>query len=107
MVGLTVATATLLALGAMVASGATAALPTVTEIPATAGTHGYPYDAVPEAPTIPGAPFVNLGEVGYTQREFKMSGADTIYKESGSWSSNGKWGVTASQTNVPYTTRLL
>jgi Alpha/beta hydrolase domain len=92
--------------GAVPASSA-AALPTVSEIPASAGTHGFPYDAVPEAPTVPGAPYVNLTEAGYAQHEFTMSGADTIYKQSGSWSSNGKWSVSASQTNVPYTTRLL
>ena len=84
-----------------------AALPTVTEIPASSGAHGYPYDAVPQTPTLPGAPFINLSEVGYAEREFTMSGADSIYRESGAWSSNGKWGVSASQSNVPYTTRLL
>ena len=84
-----------------------AALPTVSEIPASSGSHGYPYDAVPETPAVPGAPFINLGEVGYAQREFTMSGGATIYKQSGLWSSNGKWAVSPSQTNVPYTTRLL
>jgi hypothetical protein len=106
MVASTVLLTTFLALGAMTASNA-AALPTVTEIPAGSGVHGYPYDAVPETPALPGAPFINLGEVGYAQREFTMSGADTIYRESGPWSSNGKWAVSPSQTNVPYTTRLL
>ena len=94
------------AVGALAASSA-AALPTVNEIPAGSGTHGFAYDAVPQEPSIPGAPFVNLSEAGYTEREFTMSGADTIYKQSGVWSSNGKWGVSASKTNVPYTTRLL
>jgi Alpha/beta hydrolase domain len=102
----TVASTMCLAVGAVAASSAVAQ-PTVTEIPASSGAHGYPYDAVPEAPTIPGAPFINLAEVGYAQREFTMSGADTIYRESGSWSSNGKWAVSPSQTKVPYTTRLL
>ena len=90
----------------MAASGA-AALPTLTEIPAGSGTHGFAYDAVPQTPTVPGAPFINLAEVGYAEREFTMSGSDTIYKQSGSWASNGKWSVTASKTNVPYATRLL
>ena len=79
----------------------------MTEIPAGSGTHGYPYDAVPQTPTVPGAPFINLSEVGYAEREFTMSGGATIYRQSGFWSSNGKWGVSPSQTNVPYTTRLL
>ncbi len=91
----------------MVAASSAAALPTVTEIPSGSGTHGYAYDAVPQTPTVPGAPYINLNEVGYTEREFTMSGGATIYKQSGLWSSNGKWGVSASQTNVPYTTRLL
>jgi hypothetical protein len=95
-----------LAVGALGASVA-AALPTLTEIPAAAGTHGFAYDAVPQKPTVAGAPFINLAEVGYAEREFTMSGTDTIYKQSGSWSSNGKWAVSPSQTNVPYTTRLL
>jgi hypothetical protein len=84
-----------------------AAQPTLTEIPAGSGSHGFPYDAVPQAPTIPGAPFINLKEAGYAEHEYTMSGSDTIYKESGFWSSNGKWGVSPSQTNVPYSTRLL
>jgi hypothetical protein len=92
--------------GAMAASGA-AALPALTEIPAGSGTHGFAYDAVPQTPTVPGAPFINLSEVGYAEREFTMSGSDTIYKQSGSWASNGKWSVSASKTNVPYATRLL
>jgi len=98
--------ATFLAVGAVAASSA-AALPTVSEIAPGSGAHGFAYDAVPQTPTVPGAPYVNLGEAGYAEREFTMSGADTIYKQSGIWSSNGKWGVTAAQTNVPYTTRLL
>ena len=101
-----VASTMFLAVSAVAASSA-AALPTVTEIPAGSGSHGFPYDAVPQTPTVPGAPFINLSEVGYAEREFTMSGGDTIYKQSGSWSSNGKWGVSASKTNVPYTTRLL
>ena len=105
-VALTVATTTLLAVWATAASSAVA-LPTVTEIPAGSGAHGYPYDAVPQTPTVPGAPFINLSEAGYAEREFTMSGGATVYKQSGLWSSNGKWGVSPSQTNVPYTTRLL
>ena len=102
----TVASTMLLAAGALAASNA-AAQPTVSEIPEGSGSHGYAYDAVPQAPSAPGAPFINLKEVGYAEREFTMSGGATIYKQSGFWSSNGKWGVSPSQTNVPYTTRLL
>jgi Alpha/beta hydrolase domain len=102
----TVVSTMLFAAGAVVASSAVA-LPTVTEIPANAGTHEFPYDAIPQAPTVPGAPFVNLGEAGYVEREFQMSGGASIYKQSGFWSSNGKWAVSTSQTNVPYTTRLI
>ena len=94
------------AVGAVAASSA-AALPTVTEIPPGSGAHGYAYDAVPQTPTVPGAPYVNLSEAGYAEREFTMSGGATIYKQSGIWSSNGDWNVTPAQTNVPYTTRLL
>jgi hypothetical protein len=94
------------ALGTVAASSA-AALPTVSEISPGSGSHGYPYDAVPETPSVPGAPFVNLGEVGYAEREFTMSGGANVYKQSGIWSSNGKWGVSVSQADVPYTTRLL
>jgi Alpha/beta hydrolase domain len=101
-----VAAAMVFAGGAVAASSA-AALPTLTEIPAGSGSHGFPYDAVPEAPTVPGAPYVNLSAAGYAQREFTMSGGATVYKQSGIWSSNGKWSVSTSQSNVPYTTRLL
>jgi hypothetical protein len=101
----TVASTMFLAMAVAVSSAA--AQPAVTEIPAGSGAHGYPYDAVPQTPTLPGAPFINLTEVGYAEREFTMSGGDTTYSESGVWSSNGKWSVSASKTNVPYTTRLL
>jgi Alpha/beta hydrolase domain len=106
MVASTVASTMFFVVGVVLASSA-AALPTVTEIPPTSGGHGYPYDAAPQTPTIPGAPFINLTEAGYAEREFTLSGSDTVYKGSGAWSSNGKWAVSASQTNVPYTTRLL
>jgi len=85
-------------------------LPTVTEIPATSGEHGFAYDAVPPPSGVPGAPSMTttyLSEEGYVEREFKMSGGATIYKQSGNWGSNGAWGVSPSQTNVPYTTRII
>jgi hypothetical protein len=98
------------AVGAVAASSAAAALPTVTEIPPTSGEHGYPYDAVPPPSGIPGAPKLNsvtLAEAGYTEQEFKMAGTTNVYRENGIWGSNGDWGISVSQSNVPYTTRLL
>jgi hypothetical protein len=82
-------------------------LPTVTPIPAHAGSHGYPYDAVPTRPSFPGAPTINLAHFGYIEREFTMSGTTNIYRQSGFWGSNGMWNVSVAQSNVPYTTRLL
>ena len=102
--------------GALAASGArpvvvreatSAALPQVTPIPKKAGTHGYPYDAVPRKPTVPGAPYIDLKALGYVEREFQMSGVSNIYSQAGFWGSNGVWPVSVSQSNVPYTTRLL
>ncbi len=84
-----------------------AALPTVTEIPAGSGQQGHPYDAVPATPIIPAAPSINLGSFGYVEREFKLSGASTTYRQTGFWASNGRWSVGVAQTNVPYRTRLL
>jgi len=91
-------------------ANAFAALPTVTLIPATSGTHGFAYDAVPPPSGVVDAPSMDttyLSNAGYVEREFKMSGGATVYKQSGNWSSNGQWSVATSQTNVPYTTRLL
>jgi len=82
-------------------------LPAVTPIPAHAGSHGYPYDAVPAKPSFAGAPTINLAHFGYVEREFTMSGTTNIYRQSGFWGSNGVWNVSVAQGNVPYTTRLL
>ncbi len=82
-------------------------LPTVAPIPAHAGSHGYPYDAVPTRSSFPGAPTINLAHFGYVEREFTMSGTTNIYQQSGLWGSNGMWNVSVAQRNVPYTTRLL
>jgi Alpha/beta hydrolase domain len=86
---------------------AAAPLPAVTPIPAGAGSHGYPYDAVPTTSSFPGAPTINLAHFGYVEREFTMSGTTNIYQQSGLWGSNGVWHVSVAQSNVPYTTRLL
>lgn len=97
-----------LALAMLIGTGsARAATPTITEIPANAGSHGYPYDAVPAMSLVAGAPAINLSADGYVQREFQMSGGATVYGQSGFWGSNGQWGVSVAQSNVPYTTRLL
>lgn len=71
------------------------------------GQHGHPYDAVPATPIIPIAPSINLGSFGYVEREFKISGGSTIYRQNGFWGSDGRWNAGVAQTNVPYTTRLL
>ena len=69
------------------------ALPTLTPIPASrAGTHGFPYDFVPQTPLVPGAPAFNFSALGYAEQEYLMSGTTNIYKQSGSWSSNGRLG---------------
>jgi hypothetical protein len=82
-------------------------LPTVTEIPPGTGLHGNPYAGAPTEPIIPIAPYIDFEAVGYVEREFKMSGGAKVYRQSGTWGSNGRWGVSVSQTDVPYTTRLL
>ncbi len=86
---------------------AAGALPKLTVIPPGAGSHGYPYDAVPTTPSFPGAPTINLAADGYVEREFTMAGTANIYRQSGLWGPNGRWGVSVSQNNLPYTTRLL
>jgi hypothetical protein len=88
-------------------ASAGASPPTVSEIAPGSGAHGHPYDAVPATPLIAGAPSINLGALGYVEREFAMSGGATVYRQSGFWGSDGRWGVAVAQTNVPYTTRLL
>ena len=82
-------------------------LPTVSLISPTSGSHGYPYDAVPSTALIPNAPSINLAARGYAEQEYLMSGTANEYQQSGIWGSNGRWGVSVSQANVPYTTRLL
>jgi Alpha/beta hydrolase domain len=89
------------------AAGARASLPTITEIAPGSGQHGYPYDAVPATPAIPGAPSINLNAAGYVEREFKMSGGAAVYRQNGFWLPNGRWGASVAQAGVPYTTRLL
>ena len=87
--------------------GTSGPLPRSREIPPGSGSHGYPYDAVPTTASFPGAPTINLASYGYAEREFTMSGTTSIYRQSGFWGPNGRWGVSVAQSNVPYTTRLL
>ncbi len=82
-------------------------LPKLTQIPAGSGRHGFPYSAVPQAPTVPGAPFYNLSALGYVENEYLMSGGATEYRQSSPWGSDGNWGVSVSQRDVPYTTNLI
>jgi hypothetical protein len=82
-------------------------LPTVTEIPAGSGSHGYPYDAVPTKHYFPGSPEIHLANYGYVEREFLMTGKTHIYQQSGFWGSDGVWNVSVARSNVAYTTRLL
>ena len=89
------------------ASTPSATAPTLHEIAPGAGQHGYPYDAVPATPAIAGAPSINLAALGYVEREFTMTGGAKVYRQSGFWSSNGRWGASVAQASVPYTTRLL
>jgi hypothetical protein len=89
------------------AAASAGTLPTIKLIPAHAGLHGYPYDAVPTKPSYPGAPTIDLASYGYVQREFTMSGTTNIYQESGIWGPDGVWNVSVAQSGVPYTTRLL
>jgi hypothetical protein len=101
-----VVTAALLTLALWGAASA-AAQPALSEIAPGSGEHGYPYDAVPPTPIVPEAPFINLAEKGFAEREFLMAGTANIYRQNGFWGSDGRWGVAVSSANVPYRTRLL
>ena len=88
-------------------SASASSLPTITQIPAGSGIHGYPYDAVPTTPSFTGAPTIDLASYGYVENEYLMSGTTNIYQQSGVWGPNGQWGISVAQSGVPYTTRLL
>jgi hypothetical protein len=81
-------------------------LPSLSQIPPASG-HGFPYDFVPQAPLIAGAPFFNLKQLGYVENEYLMKGTANVYQQTGIWGSNGDWGVSVAQANLPYTTRML
>ncbi len=105
----TATTTTVTSTSATTTAPAPSGLPAVTEIPATSGTHGFAYDAVPPPSGVAGAPALDtssLAAAGYVEREFQISGNAKVYQQSGQWSSNGNWNVSSSQS-LPYTTRLL
>ncbi len=105
----TVTTTTTTSTTATTTSPAPTGLPAVTLIPATSGTHGFAYDAVPPPSGVPGAPALDtayMSAAGYVEQEYEMSGSAKVYQQSGQWSSNGDWSVSSSQS-LPYTTRLL
>jgi hypothetical protein len=105
-----VTVATLLVAPAVaVVSADAASTPAValTPIAASAGQHGYPYDAVPAVPAIPGAPAIDLAAAGYVEQEYRMAGGATVYGQSGLWTSDGRWSASVTSRNVPFTTRLL
>ncbi len=105
----TVTTTTVTTTSATTTSPSPGGLPSVTPIAATSGTHGFAYDAVPPPSGVPGAPSLDtssLSAAGYVEREYQISGNAKVYQQSGSWSSNGNWGVSSSQS-LPYKTRLL
>jgi hypothetical protein len=54
--------AAVLSLATALAASSAFAAPTLTEIPATSGEHGYPYDAVPPPSGVPGEPKLNVHE---------------------------------------------
>lgn len=83
------------------------ALPTVKENPAGTGQHGYPYGAAPTTSVYEGAAVVDLAGAGYVEREFMLSGTANTYNQSGIWGMNGKWKITVSKSNMPYTTRII
>lgn len=75
-------------------ASAAAAPPAVTLPPE--GSHGFTFLAAAE----------DLGSVGYTEREYFLSGTATSYAKSGLWTSDGRWKVRASGT-ADYRSRLL
>jgi hypothetical protein len=79
----------------------------VTENPPGSGLHGHPYSAVPVTEVYPGAPVYDLAALGYTEREFIISGTANSYRPSGFWTTSGRWAVSVAQANVPYTTRII
>jgi hypothetical protein len=89
------------------AEAAGGGLPALVPVAAGAGQHGYPYDAAPVVPAIAGAPSIDLAAAGYVEHELTMSGTAKTYRQSGFWSSNGRWSAAVDQAAVPYTTRLL
>src|SRR4030042_2787039 len=89
-----------------VSATAQSALPNIRELMPGEGVHGTPYGAVPTTLVYEDAAVVDLEGAGYVEREFILSGKATSYKQSGYWGINGKWKVSVSKSNVPYTPRI-
>jgi hypothetical protein len=64
--------------------------------PVTGGTHGFPFTSSA----------LDLRAHGYTEREFLVDGVAHAYRAQGTWSVDGRWGVTPS-SEAPYRTRIL
>ncbi|MBV8789773.1 MAG: hypothetical protein JOZ00_24220, partial [Mycobacterium sp.] len=65
----------------------------------------------PDVVAVPGKPALLLGafeiaDVGYAAEEFFVSGTATSYSPTGELGSDGRWGVTPSDT-AEYTTRIV
>jgi len=64
--------------------------------PVTGGTHGFPYMSSA----------VDLGEFGYVEEEYRVSGSATAYTSPAPLSADGAWTVTP-DGSAPYATRIL
>ena len=91
----------------VMAAVAQSTLPNVKENLPGMGQHGTPYGAAPITSIYPGSAVVDLVGAGYVEREFLISGKTNTYKQSGYWGTNGRWRVSVSKSNVPYTTRII
>ncbi|MEW6272411.1 MAG: alpha/beta hydrolase domain-containing protein [Thermodesulfobacteriota bacterium] len=65
-----------------------------------------PGDAGRGTPTVSGTSF-DLGEQGYEQAEFFLSGEATSYAAAGPLRADGRWRVVRSGTTAPYKTRIV
>ncbi len=73
-----------------------------------------PVEAASVAPIAPdagggytvGEAVQNLPALGYTEKEFSLSGNAATYTQAGPWASDGRWPVSVSGSS-PYTTRMI
>ena len=49
----------------------------------------------------------DLAALGYTEREWVITGTANSYTEAGTWGADGRWAVKVKQANQPYQTRVL